>query len=310
MPANLSRDRFEAAHRFVLENGRPLDGALLNFSLGQGTAEAVMVALIAFQNPDGGFGHGLEPDMRSPASTAIATSIGLRHLVRVGAPAKHPTVVGIIDWLDGALDRENGVWPIVGQDVGLAPHAPWWTWSEDLAANWNGFHFNPTAEILAHLYQWRAAAPDGLFECAEASLRRALAETSLLEGAYDLKCAIRLAVSDELPANLAKPLNALVRRSIAAHDPADDHASPFDAAPTPDSPFADLVDGRIEAALTSLIDSQSEDGGWTWNPEWAWGFVDKKAWAAAHADWRGQLTRENLETLLAYGRVEAPPLAK
>ena len=74
MPANLSRDRFEAAHRFVLENGRPLDGALVNFSLGQGTAEAVMVALIAFQNPDGGFGHGLEPDMRSPASTAIATA--------------------------------------------------------------------------------------------------------------------------------------------------------------------------------------------------------------------------------------------
>src|SRR5580698_8416318 len=211
MPANLSRDRFEAAHRFVLENGRPLDGALLNFALGQGSAEAVMVALIAFQNPDGGFGHGLEPDMRSPASTAIATSIGLRHLVRVGASAKHPTVVGAIDWLDGALDRENGVWPIVGQDVGLAPHAPWWTWSEDMASNWNGFRFNPTAEILAHLYHWREATPAGVLESVEAGLRRALAEISLLEGAYDLKCAIRLAASDELPADLAKPLEVQVR---------------------------------------------------------------------------------------------------
>jgi putative endonuclease len=243
--------------------------------------------------------------MRSPASTAIATSIGLRHLVRVGAPEKHPTVVGAIDWLDGALDRENGVWPIVSRDVGLAPHAPWWTWSEGLAANWNGFHFNPTAEILAHLYHWRAATPAGLFECAEAGLRRALAEIPLLEGAYDLKCAIRLAEADGLPADLAKPLEALVRRSIAAHDPADDHASPFDAAATPASLFADLVDGRIEPALTGLIDSQAEDGGWTWNPDWGWGFVDRKAWAAAHRDWRGQLTRETLETLLAYGRVES-----
>ena len=95
-----------------------------------------------------------------------------------------------------------------------------------------------------------------------------------------------------------------MRRSIAAHDPADDHASPFDAAPTPSSPFADLVDGRIEGALTGLIDSQADDGGWTWNPEWAWGFVDKKAWAAAHRDWRGWITREALETLMAYGRVE------
>ena len=304
MAHTLSRERAAAARDFVLTNGRPLEGALLRHGLGEGSAEAAMVALIAFQNPDGGFGHGLEPDTRSPASTAIATSIGLRLLVRVGAPAHHPTVVGAIDWLEGALDRENGVWPIVGQDVGLAPHAPWWTWSEELAASWNGFRFNPTAEILAHLYHWRAAAPAGVFECAEAGLRRTLGETQLLEGAYDLKCAIRLAEADGLPADLAKPLDALVRRSIAAHDPADEHTSPFDAAPTPSSPFADLVDGRIEAALTSLIDSQAEDGGWIWNPEWAWGFVDKKAWADAHRDWRGWITRENLETLMAYGRVE------
>ena len=41
-----------------------------------GKGLAVMVALIAFQNPDGGFGHGLEPDTRSPASSGIASSIG------------------------------------------------------------------------------------------------------------------------------------------------------------------------------------------------------------------------------------------
>jgi hypothetical protein len=304
MAHTLSRARFEAARNFIETNGRPLDLALLRHGLGESSAEAVMVALIAFQNPDGGFGHGLEPDMRSPASTAIATSIGLRLLVRVGAPARHPTVVGAIDWLEGALDRENGVWPIVGKDVELAPHAPWWTWSETMSAGWNGFHFNPTAEILAQLYRYRAATPAGVFESAEAGLRRALAEIEVLEGAYDLKCAIRLAEADGLPAGLAKPLEALVRCSIAAHDPADDHASPFDAARAPSSPFADLVDGRIEAGLTGLIDSQAEDGGWTWNPEWNWGFVDKKAWADAHRDWRGWITRENLETLIAYGRVE------
>jgi hypothetical protein len=304
MAHTLSRDRFKAALDFVEGAGRPLDAMLLRQALGEASADEVLVALIAFQNPDGGFGHGLEPDTRSPASTGIATSIGMRLLARVDAPARHPTVVGAIDWLAGVLDRENGVWPIVCQDVGLAPHAPWWTWSDDLAANWNGFHFNPTAEILAHLYHYRSATPPEVLENCEAGLRRALPAFDVLEGAYDLKCAIRLAESDGLPADLAPPMNALVRRSIAAHDPEDAHTSPFDAAPTPASPFADLVDGRIEAALGQLIDSQAEDGGWTWNPDWNWGFVDKKAWADAHRDWRGQLTRETLETLLAYGRVE------
>ena len=264
------------------------------------------MALVAFQNADGGFGGGLEPDMRSPASTGIAASLGLRALARVGASPKHPMVVGAIEWLDGALDRENGVWPIVGQEVEQAPHAPWWTWSADLAANWNGFRFNPTAEILAHLYRYRTATPAAMFDCAEAGLRNALAGMALIENAYDLKCAIRLAESDGLPADIAKPLEALIRHSVAVHDPTDEHASPFDAAATPASPFADVVNGRIEPALKRLIETQAEDGGWAWNPDWNWGYVDKPAWAAAERDWRGQLTRENLETLLAYGRVELP----
>ena len=302
MTSLLSKARLAAAEAFVREKGRPLDAALLDLALDRGSADAVLAALVGYQNADGGFGHGLEPDQASPASSAIATSIGLRILTRLETPARRPTVIAAIDWLGGALDREAGVWPIVGQNVELGPHAPWWSWSESLAADWNGFRFNPTAEILAHLYRFRDLAPPEMLACVEAGLRRTLGETPLIENAYDLKCAIRLVESDGLPPELARPLEGLVRRSIAAHDPADEHASPFDAAPTPASPFADLVDGRIEAALTALIAAQAEDGGWT--PFWDWSFVDAKAWAKAKADWRGQLTRDALEVLLAYGRVE------
>lgn len=299
----LTKARFAAAEAFVREKGRPLDAALLALTLGRGSADDALAALVAFQNPDGGFGGGLEPDMASPASSAIATSIGLRILARLETPARRPTVIAAIEWLDGALDREAGVWPIVGKDVELAPHAPWWTWSDDLAAGWNCFHYNPTAEILAHLYCFRDLAFAPMLECVEVGLRGALADAALIENAYDLKCAIRLAESDGLPPDLAHHLSGLLRRSIGAHDPADAHNSPFDAAPTPASPFADLVDGAIEPALTTLIATQADDGGWT--PFWDWGFVDVKAWAKAKADWRGQLTREALETLLAYGRVES-----
>ena len=303
MTSLLSKARLAAAEAFVREKGRPLDAALLDLTRGRGSADAVLAALVGFQNADGGFGHGLEPDLASPASSAIATSIGLRIQTHLETPARRPTVVAAIDWLAGALDREAGVWPIVGQDVELAPHAPWWNWSANLAADWNGFRFNPTAEILAHLYRFRDQAPADLLACAETGLRQTLADTTQIENAYDLKCAIRLAESDGLPADLARSLEGLVRRSIAAHDPADEHASPFDAAPTPASPFADLVDGQIEPALTALIAAQAEDGGWT--PFWDWSFVDAKAWAKAKADWRGQLTRDALEVLLAYGRVES-----
>jgi len=302
MALTLSRERFEASRAFIDQTGRPLDAELLRHRLGEGSAEAVMSALAPFQNADGGFGHGLEPDIPSPASSALVSSIGLRLLARIGAPADHPLVVGVIAWLDAALDRKRGVWQIIGPDVDLAPHAPWWAWSDGLAASWNAFRFNPTAEILAWLYHYRTAVPGSLLAAVETGMRLTLTETELIEGAYDLKCALRLAESDDAPPDIARPLRLLLRRSLAAHDAADEHASPFDAAPNPDSPFADIVERRIEPGLVALIGAQDADGGWT--PFWDWSFVDADAWETARRAWRGWLTREAVETLLAYGRVQ------
>jgi hypothetical protein len=292
----LSAELFAAARAFVEREGRPLDIMLM-----RGSAGDVLTALAVFQNPDGGFGHGLEPDTQSPASTAIATSIGFRLLARVGAPGDHPMVRGVIGWLDRALDREGGVWPIVGKDVDLAPHAPWWVWSADLAENWNGFAYNPTAEILGLLYGCSAIAPAGLIEAAEAGMLRTLALGAPIEGAYDLKCAIRLAETPAAPAKVRGPLAALVRSSVAAHDPNDEHAPVLELAPRPGSLVADLLADRIDAAVATLIAGQQDDGGWT--PFWDWAFVDAGAWGKAKSDWCGWLTREALETLTAWGRV-------
>jgi hypothetical protein len=303
MTRTLSQERYQSALSLIDTVGRPLDAALLRWALGAAGPEPALVALSAYQNRDGGFGNGLEPDVQSPASSAIATSVALRFLVRLGAPASQPMVAATLDWLDRAIDRERGVWPIITADVDQAPHAPWWSWSEHLAQSWNGFRFNPTAEILAWLHVYRERAPDGLVEAAEAGMRQTLDETPLIEGAYDLKCAARLAEGPATPRALADAVRGLVQRSLAAHDPQDEHLSVLELAPTPTSLFADALAGRAAAALDGLIETQAADGGWPLF--WDWSFVDAKAWTKAKSDWRGWLTREAIETLVAYGRVAA-----
>src|ERR1700688_1620760 len=103
MPTALSRDRLEAARSFVDRKARPLDRALLRHRFGEQGPEPALAAPAAFQNLDGGFGHALEPYTTSPASTAIATSIGLRLLVRLGAAGDDAMVRGTLAWLEGAI---------------------------------------------------------------------------------------------------------------------------------------------------------------------------------------------------------------
>lgn len=300
MTSRLSSEGFARGRAFVEATARPLDRALLAFSLGEAGPAPVLNALVGYQNGDGGFGHGLEPDLATPASSAIATSVGLRALSEVDADAGHPLVRSALGWLEQAFDGR--VWPIVPPEVDLAPHAPWWSWSKDLAENWNGFAFNPSAELLGYLYRWRAAAPAELLEAAEASLRSTLADVRIIEGAYDLKCAARLAQARGVPPDLRQQLVERVIRSELAHDPGDEHGSSLDLTPTPASPFAEPLAGRIDAAIDALIGGQEADGGWPLF--WDWGFVDADAWAKAKADWRGRLTREAIQTLIVWRRVE------
>ena len=302
MTVLLSNPGFHRACAFVENEGRALDAALLRYDLGEGSAEAVLAALAAYQNLDGGFGHGLEPDLATPASSAIATSVALRLLRRIEAGGRQPMVRAALDWLEASFDWKAGVWPIITAAVDEAPHAPWWAWSEDLAEGWNGFRFNPSAELLACLYVWRAEASPDLLKAAEAQMRRTLADTPLIEGAYDLKCAVRLAETEALPDDLRQLLGERVTRSALASDPDDPHGAVLELAPTPSGLLAAPLADRIDTALDALIEAQQADGGWLFF--WDWGFVDAAAWAKAKSDWRGWITRDALEALRAYGRVE------
>lgn len=300
MAARLTADRFAAAQAFMHAEATPLELALWRQGFEGGAGQAVIEALAPFQNPDGGFGHGLEPDLSTPASSAIATSVGLRHLRRAGAGADHPMVAGAARWLADAI--QDGVWPIIDAHVDDAPHAPWWAYDDGLADRWQGFRFNPTAEILAHLYHFRAGVAAALIAAAEARMRRTVAEFDLITGAYDLRCAAWLAEAPDVPEDLRASLTDLLVRSVRAHDAGDEHAPALDLAPRPDSVLAGPLGDQLEPAAAALIAGQTPDGGWSLF--WDWAFVDEAAWAHASKAWRGAVTRLAVEALAAHGRVD------
>jgi len=302
MPSRLSRAALGRARQFVAIKGRLLDAVLVEYALGEGSGADALVALAPYQNDDGGFGHGLEPDLRTPASTAIATGTALQILRRVKAPADHPMVRDAVAYLAKTVDRAQGVWPIVGPEVDEAPHAPWWRYGPDLAAAWNGFRFNPSADLLGALIDYAVLVPPDLLAELEARMLASIRATAKLQGAYDLMAAWRLAETASLPVALRVALTPLLEASLAAIAPDDPQVNFLELAPPASGPLAARAAPHFAKAAHAAIAGQQPDGHWA--PFWSWAEVSAAGWFAAEADWNSGLTRRTIEVLAAHDLID------
>src|SRR5262249_3404655 len=115
----------KAAVTFVATHARILDRRRLDLMLGAGSPESVIAALDAYRNPDGGYGWGLEPDLRS----AISQPVGAMHALELLAAIRDTTTrrpVEILDWLAGHSLDDGGV-PFALAFTDTEGSAPHWT---------------------------------------------------------------------------------------------------------------------------------------------------------------------------------------
>ena len=80
----LSNVQYRKARNFILTNARMIERRLFHYHFEQGDASGIFHAVYAYRNPDGGFGHGMEPDTASPESqplfTVMALELSLIHI--------------------------------------------------------------------------------------------------------------------------------------------------------------------------------------------------------------------------------------
>jgi hypothetical protein len=91
-------DALQRAETFVLLNARLLDRLRFAYHFRRGSADAVIRSLRPYQNPDGGFGNALEPDLREPGSQPFAIQHVLETLDEM-ACFDDPMVADICDYL-------------------------------------------------------------------------------------------------------------------------------------------------------------------------------------------------------------------
>jgi hypothetical protein len=292
---------FERARAFVARNARPLDFARWMFLFEGGRAEDVASALAAYQNPDGGFGHALEPDAWNPNSAPMQTWTATEILREIGLfDAAHPVVAGILRYLTSGAHFDGHTWENAPQSNNDFPHAPWWSVGCDSASHTN---YNPTACLAGFLL---ACAPP--VSPARALGARVADEAiaaylygGLLSDMHTVLCYIRLA---EYGARAGLDVSALREKlllqvSASLTRETEKWETGYVCKPSLffDSAQSPFRAGNEEIAAFEcdfIRRAQCEDGSWPVN--WSWGAYPEE-WAISKNWWKSDIAIRNMRFL-------------
>jgi len=146
----MANSTFNKARTFIYRNARPLDIARWQYHFEGGGKDAVLTALTAYQNADGGFGHALEPDAWNPNSTPIQTWTATEILREIDfTDSIHPIIKGILRYLASGQDFNGKLWYNEVVSNNNYPHAPWWHAEVDSADS-----YNPTACLAGFIIRF------------------------------------------------------------------------------------------------------------------------------------------------------------
>jgi hypothetical protein len=275
-----------AAESFLATHGRLLDRHRFALLQGGGDPEAVLAAVEGYRNPDGGYGWGLEPDLRSPESQPGGALHAFEAIADAGVAT--PRAVELCDWLSSVTLPDGGL-PFALPVSDAAGVAPFWANADPTASS-----LQITAYVAGTAH--RVAAFDPAV-AANQWLQRATdyclaAIAELGDDPFAIAVSASLGFLDAVHATrpeadeLIDRLGAVVPPSgllPVAGGAADETMRALDFAPYPDRPVRRLFPPEtITAELQRLAGAQQDDGGWV---------VDFGSFSPQAAlEWRGYAT--------------------
>lgn len=276
-----------AAVSFMAGHARTLDRRRLELLLGSEDPGAILAALDGYRNPDGGFGWGLEPDLRAPESQPGGALHAFEALADV-APLTSPRAVELCDWLASVSLSDGGLafaLP-VADDAALAP---FWATADPAVSS-----LQITSYVAAAAHRVAACDPAvAAHEWLQRATRYCLDAIAGLDAAPHA-IAINAALGLLDAVHETQPEAPALLHRLGAFIPADgrlpvaggaenESLGALDLAPFPDRPVRALFSANVvERELEQLVAEQQDDGGWR---------VDFASYSpAAELEWRGYMT--------------------
>ncbi len=284
----------DRAERFMATHARLLDRRRFEVVVRDAPGEGALAALSGYRNRDGGYGWGLEADLRAVESQPGGALHAFEVLAEV-LPATSPRAVELCDWLASVTLPDGGL-PFALPVADAAGCAPFWANADRAKSSLQitaivaaTAHHVAAGDPAVAAHPWLARATKYCFAAIDAlddephALVLAFS-MQLLDAAHDTR---------PEAADLLVRLGERIPPSGCVHVAGgldDEFMRPLDFAPTPHRPVRKLFADRVIAAeLERLAGQQQADGGWPV------GFANYSP--AAELDWRGHMTVDAISIL-------------
>ncbi len=276
-----------AARAFIAGHARLLDRRRFERLVEDGDPSAVLAAVNAYRNPDGGYGWGLEPDLRAPESQPGCALHAFEAFADAN-PATAKEAIELCDWASSVTLPDGGL-PFALPIADAAACAPFWAEADPSASSLQITAYVAGAAHRVAAHDRSVAEHPWLAKATEYCL-------TAIEGIEDAGQAIQLsaclqfldAAGDTRPeaAAVIERLGELIPDSgllPVAGGIEGETIRPLDITPFPERPVRELFSPKtITAELERLAEEQEDDGGWT---------VDYRSYSpAAELEWRGYAT--------------------
>ncbi|MER5392007.1 hypothetical protein [Saccharopolyspora sp. NPDC002686] len=288
------------ARTFMTSHARILDRRRFDVLTTGGDAarQAIVRGLDAYRNPDGGYGWGLEPDLRAPESQPGGALHAFEALA--DAEAGSPHTAALLDWLNAVTLADGGL-PFALPISDPAACAPFWVQADPAESS-----LQITAAVAAQAHRaarWDESIRDHPWlKTAMRYCFDAIRRIDEAPFAYVLSFALQLLdIASETHPEARELLDHLGRfvpadGAVAVVGGAEGETLHLlDYAPEPGRPVRDLLDPEaVSADLDRLERGQLQDGGWA---------VDFTSYSdAASLEWRGYTTASAVSVLRRNGR--------
>ncbi|WP_353093352.1 hypothetical protein [Tissierella praeacuta] len=302
----LSKEAFNEIKAYMNAGIRPLEKAIFNYYFNDSNGEDILDMLEEFQNPDGGFGKGIEPDFKLVDSSPMATSIGLRYLNILSNSDRAQRMIGkAIEYLELAFDRERKGWYSVPNIVNDYPHAPWWDYRDDIGMTVIDYSWgNPTAELIGYLYKYRKYLTKlDIFSLINYAIDN-LNKRREFNSEHEIFCYIRMYnnLSDEFSTQIEDTLKIAISQLINVNEDEWTEYVPmplkfieFDS----DNFFGidiEFINKNLDYVIANLEENKKILPTWEWND-----YLDE--WEIAKTEWTGNLTLKALLSLKKFNRL-------